>query len=278
MTHTPPVTDAHVGEFERLALEATGVRLSSGARNRVPDALTRAMDAQRVTDPDRLLARLREPGVGLQLTSHIVGELTTKETYLFRDPHQFDCLADTLLPQLRASLEPIGPTLRVWSAGCATGEEAYSIAMLLANAGITQAVVLGTDLSDEAIERARTGVATEMRLAPDAQRYAPLVRRCIRDSDAGPIIAENVRLMVRFAVHNILRDPVPAGQHLILCRNVMIYMPAAEQRMLVGALWRALAPGGLLLLGEAELLHVMKHDFERAPCESAIIYRRPKST
>jgi chemotaxis protein methyltransferase CheR len=207
-----------------------------------------------------------------------VGDLTTKETYLFRDPKQLDCLNDALLPDLVAQARSEGRKLRIWSAGCSTGEEGYSVAMMLAEMGATDATVIATDLSEAAIARARQGDATDMRLAPDARRWAPVVKRWIQDSESGPVIADEVRALVRFTVHNAVRDEPPAGQDLILCRNVMIYLPPAEQRALVGRLWDALRPDGLLLLGEAELLHVMPHSFEHMPCERAIIYRRPRMT
>ena len=273
-----PITSAHIGEFERLALEATGVRLSSVARERVAGALTRLMTERSEADADRMLDQLRQPGSGTALTARLVGDLTTKETYLFRDPRQFDCLADSLIPELLGHARSAGRKLRIWCAGCATGEEAYSLAMLLAEAKIEDAVVLATDLSEAAVATARRGSATDMRLAPDAGRWAPVVQRWIRDSDSGPVVAPEVRALVRFATHNAVRDEPPMGQDLIMCRNVMIYLPPEGQRTLVDRLWDALLPDGLLLLGEAELLHVMKHGFQHVPCDRAIIYRKPKVT
>ncbi len=266
------VPQSCVEAFERLALDVTGVRLPTLARARVAETLGR-FASERGCDVESLLDALRTNGASL--VSGIVGELTTKETYLFRDPAQFECLADDILPRRIEEARGARRKVRIWSAGCSTGEEAYSAAMMLAEAGVADAVVLATDLSEAAIERARSGSAAGMRLAPDAGRFGPLVAHWIRESPTGPAFAEEVRSLLRFTTHNVLKDQTPVAQDIVLCRNVMIYFPPEGQRALVAALWDALLPGGALLLGEAELLHIMDHRFERVLCDGAVIYRKP---
>jgi chemotaxis methyl-accepting protein methylase len=262
--------------FERLALELTGVRLAPGARSRTADALARLMEELGVVDTEEMLAACAAHAEGAALVRRLVGELTVKETYLFRDPCQFDALRDIVLPECLASCRSANRPLRVWSAGCATGEEAYSVAMLMAeSAEGTRGVVLGTDISDAAIDSARTGVMNAMRLATDAGRYRPTVARWTRAYPGGFRLADEPRALLRFTTHSLLRDPVPSGQDLIMCRNVMVYMRPDDQRVLIGRLHSALRPGGYLMLGEAELLHVMDHEFERVPHAGAVFYRRP---
>jgi chemotaxis protein methyltransferase CheR len=270
-----PLPAVCVDELERLALEVTGVRFASPARGRAADAFARLMDERGEDDCERMLRALTQDESGVPLIERIVGEATTKETYLFRDPAQFDALRDEILPEAAEAARRRGGTLRVWSAGCATGEEAYSVAMLLAEMPDVPSVVLATDLSDTAIGRARARTHPGMRLAIDAERYRPLVERWTSVTPDGLMFADEVRSRIRFTTHNLIRDRIPVGQHVVLCRNVMIYLPPKTQRDLVQGLHDALLPGGCLLLGEAELLHLLEHRFELLPIETAIIYRKP---
>ncbi|MDZ4181013.1 MAG: CheR family methyltransferase [Coriobacteriia bacterium] len=273
-----PLPAACIEELERQALEVTGVRFARLSRNRAQEALARILDERGEGDCTSMLKALTDAESGASLVEQVVGEATTKETYLFRDPAQFDALRDTILPEAAEAASRRDGVLRVWSAGCATGEEAYSVAMLLAEIPHISSVVLATDLSSTAIDDARAPTHSAMRLAPDALRYQPLVDRWTTATPGGLTFNREVTSRIHFARHNLMRDRVPAGQHVVLCRNVMIYLPPAAQGELISRLWSALLPGGCLLLGEAELLHVMKHDFNRMPIDNAVIYAKPLKT
>lgn len=270
-----PLTSACVEELERLALEVTGVRFASSALDRAQVAFARIMHERGVEGSAEMLDALVDTHHRVPLIESIVGEATTKETYLFRDPAQFEALRDKILPQAARAARQHGGVVRIWSAGCATGEEAYSVAMLLAETPDIESTVLATDLSHAAIRLARSRVHSGMRLAPDATRFQPLVDRWTSLTPEGLAFAEAVRSRIRFTTHNLVRDRAVTGQHVVLCRNVMIYLPPAAQHDLLDILWDSLVPGGRLLLGDAELLHVHKHRFERLPIQDAVIYGKP---
>ena len=184
----------------------------------------------------------------------VVEAMTTNESFFFRDDKPFAHVAGAALPTLCAARRP-GAPLRVWSAACSTGQEAYSVAMLLAEnkallAG--RAVdILGTDLDTAALERARQALYTQF----EVQRGLPmrlLVKYFAKDGAAWRL-HEALRAQVRFAPFNLLADPRPLGQFdVVFCRNVLIYFDPPTKTRVLDALAQCLAPDGYLYLGGAE--------------------------
>ena len=204
----------------------------------------------------------------------LIDALTINVTRFFRNRPVWDLVASKVIPALW-SIET--PDIRVWSAGCASGEEAFSAAMLFHRhaavngmlAQIDRVRVTGTDVDSDALRRAAAMQYSEPDLAevPEAlrARYFP----------AAPPFhpAAGVRRMVRFVRHDLLVDAFPSGQHLIICRNVLIYFDRRVQEQVIGRLRESLAPGGFLILGRVESLLGVAPGFERiAPKER--IFRR----
>jgi chemotaxis protein methyltransferase CheR len=185
----------------------------------------------------------------------LVGDLTIGVTALFRDPQFFRALRETVLPRLRDR-----PALGVWAAGCATGEEVWSVAILLSEAALfDRARIRGTDLDPRAVGRAREAIYTAERLRAGAENYrraggtASLTRYFHSRYDAA-IVDRELRERTTFAPHDVAADPPPAGMHLVLCRNVLIYFEPALRDRALGRLCESLAPGGFLCLGMRESL------------------------
>lgn len=202
---------------------------------------------------DALALRLRDPRAEC-LARDVTEALTTNESSFFRDGRPFHHLR-RVLPALARS-RPLGCPLRIWSAGCSTGQEAYSVAMLLTEmAAVLQGrpvEILGTDISRQALQRARTGLYSQF----EVQRGLPvqlLLRFFQRDRAGSWRISPEVRSMVRFEEWNLLRDPSPLGRFdVILCRNVLIYFDASTRAQVLAALAAQLASDGVLYLGGAE--------------------------
>ncbi|MBF0326733.1 MAG: PAS domain-containing protein [Alphaproteobacteria bacterium] len=180
-------------------------------------------------------------------------ELLINVTSFFRDPEAFETLKNEVLPQILAD-KPDGYILRVWVAGCATGEEAYSIAMVLREvmeeARHPFSVQLySTDLDDDAIATARAGL-----YPPNiTQDVTPeRLRRFFAKEDAGYRVKKDIREMVVFAIQNVIKDPPFTKMDLVSCRNLMIYLEADLQKRLIPAFHYALKPGGVLLLSPSE--------------------------
>jgi chemotaxis protein methyltransferase CheR len=192
------------------------------------------------------------------------------ETFFFRHPEHFRWLASTFLPQL---LEGRPPVIRAWSAGCATGEEAYSIAACLLDLlpwpRTTSVEVLGTDLLERNLVAARNGEYGTWSRRPSG----PLLHPVFSDAGAGRVrIDDAVRAVTRFGEHNLLEDP-PGSFDLIFCRNVLVYFSPQAVRTAVRHLIKALAPGGALLFGPMDIPEPPAGMVRAGPAELQI-YRR----
>jgi chemotaxis protein methyltransferase CheR len=235
-------------------LEArTGQQLTMSRRWRIETALSSLLRARGLTSLDELIAILvmgREPA----LAGEVVEALLNNETYFFRDRNPFDLLALQALPLL-AERRKSTRRLRIWSAGCSTGQEAYSLAMLFAEkptqwSGWT-IDILGSDVSTKTVDRARTGAYTQF----EVQRGLGIQQmiRWFEECPDGWRASEALRRTVRFQVHNVLEAPPHPGQFdIILCRNVLLYLNAEKRTQAFDRLSSALAPDGWLMLGAGE--------------------------
>lgn len=225
-------------------LEArTGQQLASDRAWRLDTALKPLLRERGLDGLDQLVRELLAGG-DAALGDRIVDALLNQETSFFRDAAVFDLVGEAL-----AELAP-GRRARVWSAGCATGQEPLSLAMLLAERGL-DFEILATDVSEGALSRARQGRYTQFEI----QRGLP-IRRMMRWFDAAdPDWVAKPELMRHLAFRrvNLVADQCPAGRFdLILCRNVLLYLAPAQREAVFARLAAALRPGGLLLLGAGE--------------------------
>lgn len=184
----------------------------------------------------------------------LLGDMLIGVTQFFRDADAFEYLDHELIPTLFEGDPGDEEQIRVWIAGCATGEEAYSISILLAQAREAAASaktiqVFATDIDESAINRARTG-SYPLAIANDVP--APILQRFFTREGAHYVISKAVRERILFAPHSLLRDPPFSHLDLISCRNVLIYLERAVQRQILELFHFALRPNGLLFLGTAE--------------------------
>lgn len=207
----------------------------------------------------------------------IVERVTTNETYFFREMYQLEALRDEILPALVQ--ENSNPRrLRIWSAGCATGEEAYTIAMLILETGLFAGWdmrVFGNDISRRVLQVARKGVFGRSSFRATDDRYQ---RRYFREIDGKYHVREEVRSLVSFGQVNLLDgDILPAidDVDVVLCRNVLIYFDLEARKRAVATFYRKLSPGGWLLLGHSESLLNVSTEFELVHLKTAMVYRKP---
>ena len=183
----------------------------------------------------------------------LLNELLISVTNFFRDPEAYEVLERKVLPKVFDS-KATADHVRVWAAGCATGEEAYSIAMALAEAtgnGLMgpRLQVFATDLDERAIAIAREGFYTEAEVADVSDER---LRRFFARERTGYRIRRELREMVLFATHNVINDPPFSHLDLIACRNVLIYLNRSAQERLLETFHFGLRPGGFLFLGQSE--------------------------
>ena len=194
--------------------------------------------------------RLRDDPQELGLLFH---DLLIGVTSFFRDPEMFEVLRQTIIPQLFAG-KPKDGTLRVWVPGCATGEEAYSIAMLMREHMATlptmqRLQIFATDLDEAAVALARAGRYPSALVKPVPERYRT---RFFTSTDSGCVVSKDIRELCTFSVHSLIRDPPFSRIDLISCRNVLIYLDSELQARVARTFHYALAPGGVLVLGGSE--------------------------
>jgi chemotaxis protein methyltransferase CheR len=229
-------------DVARLLAEVAGMSLRDGLDLRLVDGLDGA--ARAAGEPVRAFARRVLARDGAAIAS-LVEQVVVSETAFWRHPEQLAAVG-------RIAIAADGP-LSIWSAGCATGEEPYSVAIALLESGRAGRGdhILATDLSERALAAARAGVygpRTLRKLPPDlaARWLEGIVERRVMDG---------ARALVTFARHNLVgADPAPGGPFdLVLCRNVLIYFEQATARAVARRLAEALRPGGTLVLGPVEL-------------------------
>ena len=230
-------------------------------------------------DTTGLARRLQAAAPDDPLRRAFVETLTICETHFFRLGRQFDALGERVLPALLLARQATR-RLRLWSAGCSTGEEAWSLAVLLEQVVPPgwDATVLATDVDEAALEHARRGVygARSFRETPEWVRA-----RWFTATDDGWEVGDRLRRRVRFARANLAGDPVPpaelgpGGVDLVVCRNVLMYFTAEARAHTAARLSRCLAPGGWLAVAPAELSPATFPDLAVRHFPDAILYQRP---
>ena len=214
------------------------------------------------------------------LSEQVIDALTTNETTFFRDLHPFESLRDHILPAL-IERKRLSRSLFIWSAGCSSGQEPYSVAMLIREdfpqLEDWQVSILGTDVSVAMLERARAGRYGQI----EVNRGLPahLLVKYFRRAGVGWEIDGSIRAMVRFRQQNLV-DPWPSmpPMDLVLMRNVMIYFDVAAKQEILARVGDVLAPHGYLLLGTSETTLHLDDSFRRQAVGPTGWYQRKQAT
>ena len=242
-----PLTDRDFERVRRMIYDYAGIRLSEQKRNMVYNRLVRRLRSHGGVGFAHYLDLVQSDGSAER--EAFVNALTTNLTAFFREPHHFELLS------ARASAEPSPSVpMRVWSSGCSTGEEAWSIAMVLREAG-RAATVLATDIDSQVLGVAEAGVYPVERTENMPQaRVRKHFLRGVGVNEGLLCVRPELRAMVRFGQVNLQAPVWPLQEHFdaIFCRNVVIYFDREFQRRLAARFAGMLAPGGLLLVGHAE--------------------------
>jgi chemotaxis protein methyltransferase CheR len=240
-----------------LLAERTGQHLTESRRWRVGTALSGVFREHGISNVDQLVCLLDEPrrrSHDHDLATEVVEALLNNETYFFRDKPTFDQILEKLLPEI-AEQRAHTKRVSIWCAGCSTGQEVHSLAMLFEDQkerweGWT-IDILGTDVSHKAIRTARAGLYSQF----EVQRGLGVAQmlRHFEETPAGWQIRDHVRHITRFQQHNVLGEPPARGRFdLVLCRNVLLYFQNDTRAKAFDRLASALARDGYLMLGAGE--------------------------
>ncbi len=237
--------------FAELLRSRSGLAIGPDKLYLLKTRLAPILRREKLPDLAALAHRLSDPAAE-PLARDVVEAMATNESFFFRDEKPFAHFRDKALPRLFAARAP-GAPIRVWSAAASSGQEAYSLAMILAESGGRERPVeiLGTDIAREQLARASDGLYTQF----EVQRGLPirLLMRHFRKEDSGWRISAALRTMVQFREWNLLADPAPLGRFdVVFCRNVLIYFDPPTKTRVLDALAGQMAEDGLLYLGGAE--------------------------
>lgn len=267
-------------EFKELITRRSGLQLREQEEGALRRALATRMKALRLATPAEYLVVLKKNGAhSLPEWRELWVLLTNQESYFFRDVGQFALLRETVLPGLIEANRD-RRTLRLWSAGCSTGEEPYSLAMLvdqlLPQRDDWKIFIIGTDLSEAALVKARRGIygSWSFRMKDDE-----LLQRYFRKTSAGFELNARIRDMVAFQHGNLLQDEFPEASalhsmDLIVCRNVFIYFAREAVDRVVHKFARTLRLGGYFLSGHAELHNMPPETLQPQLFAGTVIYQR----
>jgi chemotaxis protein methyltransferase CheR len=262
------ITDQEFAHFQRFIYESAGISLSDGKKALVSGRLARRLEqcqASSYGDYFKLLASGKAP----QEVQMAIDLLTTNETYFFREPRHFDFL------RKQVEQHPGSQPLRIWSAAGSTGEEAYSIAMLLEDcrAGLPWEIV-ASDISLRVLQRARAGHYPMERARNVSQDY--LRRFCLKgegEQSGTLLVAKGLREKVQFLQVNLNASLPSLGLFdFVFLRNVLIYFNADTKRKVISRVLSLLRPGGWLLIGHSESLHGINDSVQPV---APSIYRKP---
>lgn len=294
------MNDAIIEQFVKLISDYTGWHIREQDRNVLQQKIWTRMKALKLFQPEeyyQILAAVTEQNLENFRESQaewkkLISLLTTGESYFFRDRGQFKLLENHIFKELierqysenLIAKSGIPKSLRIWSAGCSTGEEPYSLAILLQemipNWQEWEILIIGTDINQEAIEKAKRGIYSQwsFRMVEPA-----LQKRYFIERDGEWEIKETIRSMVKFRCGNLVQDRFPnkeselENMDLIICRNVFVYFDAKAIALVLEKFYNTLKPGGYLITAHAELHGQDLGRFKTKLFPESIVYQREET-
>ncbi|MDF3068971.1 MAG: Protein-glutamate O-methyltransferase [Polyangiaceae bacterium] len=274
------IGSAELDLFQDAIVRRLGLRFDDGRLTFLAEVLTRRVASRHLSPGAYLAALLTELEASDELAA-LARELTVGETYFFRHVEQFNAFREVALPE-RLSARAVSRQLRILSAGCASGEEPYSLAILLRERGLEsgyEAAVLGLDLNPDSLAKARAGL-----YSPWSLRETPgeLCNRWFQPEGRDFRLVRSLRESVRFEQHNLILEAPhllsPGSLDVVFCRNVLMYFTPEQASAIVERFARALAPGGFLFIGHAETLRGLSHSFHLRHTHNTFYYQRRSMT
>lgn len=266
-------------QFRQFLEDACGISLGDNKQYLVTNRIRRILEENNIASFGELVRVLRL-GVNRKLKDQVVDSMTTNETFWFRDNYPYDHLKNTLLPQLMAGNNRMFGPLRIWSAACSSGQEPYSISMMVeeykrqAMGNLPRQVqIVATDLSSTVLDQAKRGEYDKLSVlrglsAERLERYfdnpTPIMWR----------VKSLVKERIDFRSLNLMDSYAALGKFdIVFCRNVLIYFNADLKRQILQKIHASLKPQGILFLGSSEGLAGAADLFEMVRCEPGILYK-----
>ena len=263
------------GQFCDFIYQKSGIRIDDRKIALLSNRIRRRLKARDFTDFDMYYRFLTSPG-GTGELDHFLDAITTNETFFFRTQHHFDWLISDFISEVVAAHRhgEREPTLQIWSAGCATGAEPYTIAIcLMENIFRLEKwsfAITGTDISEESLRDAREGIFKKRALEAVSEKQLRRFFQPVDGKDAWQV-RPKIRELVEFCSHNLLKPLPHAPLDCIFIRNVLIYFDRESKQIVVDHLIRALAHNGYLVVGPTEGIYDMLEPLKK---RSAFLYQK----
>lgn len=269
------LSDAEYRLFKDLIYDECGFRFGVEKKTFLESRLRRRMEEVKAKNAYEYYQLIKSSAGKRQEMLALLDALMICETSFFRNPPQFELFRSTVLSDIVARKDKTySRSLRVWSAGCSTGQEPYTIMMTLLetlpNPDSWTLRVFASDLSFTALERAQQGIYRPEQVKNIEPLY---VQKYFREEQGNYVIRDRVKRHVVFDYHNLRNDNGLRNLDVIFCRNVMIYFDAEEQRRLIDRFSNCLTPNGYLLIGHAESLQSLSTRFTMVHANKGIAYR-----
>ncbi len=266
--------------FCELLRDRSGLHFDSETRFLVEKRLARRVRALGLGSFAEYHFHLRSGLEGDREFSFVIDELTTNETYFFRERRQLEALVCEILPEKLDQKHAMGSSapVNIWSAGCSSGEEPYSIVMMAREKGMIPGVdfrVYASDISGNMLRKSRVGLYRE---ASFRETEAPMRSRYFSEKDGLFSIRDDIKQQVDLTQLNLLdrsKIALLGTMDVILCRNVIIYFDLDTKKEVIETFYDKLRPGGYLLLGHSESLINITSAFELSHLKHDLVYRRP---
>lgn len=231
--------------FKKDYLQLTGIDLNSYKENQMKRRIDNFMRKHSVTNYQEFVGVLKRDR---EIYDNFITYLTINVSEFYRNPLQWQTLEKEIIPLL---LKRFGRPLRVWSAACSTGDEPYSLAMVLSDfLPLNQIRILATDMDHEVLEKAKKGCYNQASIKGLPDRYR---KKFLEVNDQGEVkVSEKLKSCISFKQHNLLKDGYPKGVHMIVCRNVMIYFTEEAKDQIYHRFSDSLQKQGILFVGSTE--------------------------
>lgn len=255
--------------YRKLIYDESGIHFSATNRSILESRLRERLRDKKLQTPQEYYAILIRDKEELKV---LLDSVTTNLTRFFRNQAHFDAIEHFVVPEL-LKMRQAERKIRVWSAGCSTGEEPYTIAMLLKEilpAG-WNAEVTASDISLKSLMVGKEGFYPESRIQGIPDSYLP---KYFEKRPNGYQIKDDIRKSIRFDYHNLKNDSGQRNLDVVFCRNVLIYFDEAAQKATIERFWEAMAPKSFLFIGHSESLFGMNTKFEFVKTDWACFYKK----
>lgn len=243
-------------DFKRNFLRLSGIDLNSYKESQMKRRIDNFYTRRKIAGYNEFFDTLSK---NIDMQKEFTSYLTINVSEFYRNPPQWKTVEDDVYPTL---LDRFGKRIKIWSAACSTGDEPYTLAMLLAeHIPLSQVEILATDIDEEILAKAQEGRYIEKSVAGLPKKYRD--KYIIPDEKGYVKVSDEIKKRITFKKHNLLKDPYPKGMHLIVCRNVMIYFTEEAKDQIYQKFSNSLVDNGLFFVGSTEqIIGAAKYGFQ----------------